>query len=439
MKESQFNLYFTAPDGTKLAFNSLSCGLAIVDDDYNNLLKNISDLNDNNVPENLKEVYLSAKEGNFIVENEQDEILDLITKRNCQKYNTETLGLTIAPTLACNFKCIYCFENSKNGVMTNEVANKIIDFVQNRSSSIHHLDVAWYGGEPLLATESIYYLSENFIKICKNNDISYHAYMITNGSLITDKIIENMIKYNIRGAQITIDGPPEIHDKRRISKSGDSTFYSLITNINKLLKIDNFELTLRINVDKTNEAFLDSLLKILHENLISHKIKITFGHVSAYTEACKSIENNCFSNKEFALNMVEYYKLLKKYGFAEYNDFPYPTVKLNYCCAEVVNALVIDHEGYVYKCWNQVGDIDMSIGNIVSEDFDPVNYKHGYWLERNPVNNAKCKSCNLLPVCMGGCPYSSLILGKNDNCDSIKFNIKKIMLSYYNNFIEHNI
>ena len=38
MKESQFNLYFTAPDGVRLAFNSLSCALAIVDNDYNSWL-----------------------------------------------------------------------------------------------------------------------------------------------------------------------------------------------------------------------------------------------------------------------------------------------------------------------------------------------------------------------------------------------------------------
>ena len=439
MKESQFNLYFTAPDGVRLAFNSLSCALAIVDNDYNSLLKNILDLNDNNLPDDLKDIYLSAKEGNFIVENEKDEILDLITKRNCQKYNTETLGLTIAPTLACNFKCIYCFENSKYGVMTKTVADKIIDLVKNRASSINNLDIAWYGGEPLLATEQIYYLSKNFIEICQKNNIAYRAYIVTNGSLITDEVVKGMVKYNITGAQITLDGPPEIHDARRINKSGEKTFYSIIDNINKLLKIDNFNLGIRINIDKTNENTVDSLLKILYEKLISNKVKITFGHVSAYTEACKSIESSCFDNQEFAANVVKYYNLIRKYDFYEYNDIPYPEVKLNYCCAEVLNSLVIDSEGYIYKCWNQVGNSSDSIGNITSNDFDFVNYKHGYWLERNPVNNTKCKTCNLLPVCMGGCPYNDLVLGQKDNCDSIKFNVRETMLNYYNNFIEHKI
>lgn len=114
-------------------------------------------------------------------------------------------------------------------------------------------------------------------------------------------------------------------------------------------------------------------------------------------------------------------------------------MKLNYCCAEVLNSLVIDSEGYIYKCWNQVGNSSDSIGNITSNDFDFVNYKHGYWLERNPVNNTKCKTCNLLPVCMGGCPYNDLVLGQKDNCDSIKFNVRETMLNYYNNFIEHKI
>ena len=86
MKESMFNIYYKAPDGAKLAFNSLSCGLAIVDDKYETMLSKIDEINDDNIGEELKDVYLAAREGNFIVSSDKNELAELAVKRNIQKY-----------------------------------------------------------------------------------------------------------------------------------------------------------------------------------------------------------------------------------------------------------------------------------------------------------------------------------------------------------------
>lgn len=435
MRESNYNMYFDTFDGKKLAFNSVTCALAIVDERYDELIQNIGNITHENCPERLREIFFSAMEGNFIVPDETDELMDLLVKRNCQKYSTEHLGLTIAPTLACNFKCIYCFETSKPGVMSDEVIDRLVNFIRLKSKNLNHLDITWYGGEPLLCPDIINRLSEAFIDICDSKGIAYGAYMITNGSLLNDVIIDNMLKYRITGVQITLDGPPEIHDSRRINKLGESTFDVIVSNINSLLATGKIDVALRINVDKTNEYALEELLGILSERLISKNVKISFGQVTAYTDACKSVESTCFDNKEFAINMIKYYESLKRYGFDEYNEFPYPYSKYNYCCAEILQALVLDHEGNVYKCWNQVGDVPSSIGNLMDENFDLTNYKHGKWLERDIVTLGECSTCKFLPVCMGGCPYNDVVLNKGKSCDVIKYNVKETMLKYYDSFI----
>ena len=119
--------------------------------------------------------------------------------------------------------------------------------------------------------------------------------MISNGSLISDSIITKMKELKIRGVQITVDGPKEIHDQRRISKDHTSSFDAIISNVNKLLK-NKIEVVLRINVDKTNESVLSDLIKHLQDKLVTQDIKITFGQVTAYTEACRSIESSCYNN-----------------------------------------------------------------------------------------------------------------------------------------------
>lgn len=431
MRQSRFNEYFTAPDGVKLAFNSYSCGLAVVDQEYEKLMDILPKIKDDNVPIELRTCYEAAKEGMFIVEDEFDELLDLYTKRNFQKFSIESLGLTIAPTLACNFKCIYCYETSKPGIMNKKVRNKIIEFVEKQSDHLKHLSISWYGGEPLLTKDIIYTLSERFLEICREKNIEYDAFIISNGSLLDDDTIYNLIKYKVRGIQITIDGPPDIHNKRRVNKSGLETFDLLIDNINKLLQTEKMEVVLRINVDKSNDSEVEKLISLLGMRLISKNIKITFGQVTAYTDACKTIEASCYNNGEFATKLLHYYEILLKYGFGNYNEFPYPEVKLNYCCAELMNSFVIDPDGYLYKCWNEVGNVEASVGNITQGNYDITCYKNGMWLQRNPFENKKCMDCSLLPVCMGGCPHNDMVLKTGNICDLIKYNITDTMLKYY--------
>ncbi len=431
MRESMFNEYFIAPDGEKLAFNSYSCGLAVVDENYEKLIECVSEINENNVPNNLRECFDAACEGMFIVPDDFDELTNLYTKRNYQKYSVDSLGLTIAPTLACNFKCIYCYETSKPGIMSRKIAEGIVAFVKSQLSHLKNLSISWYGGEPLLAKDLVYDLSKQFISICKEQGIEYGAFMISNGSLLDEETIQKLIEYKVKGIQITVDGPPEIHNNRRVSKNGVGTFDLLIDNINSLLATDKIEVVLRINVDKSNNSDIESLIKLLNIRLINKKIRITFGQVTAYTEACRTIEHNCYDNGEFAAKLLHYYDVLAKYGFEEYNDFPYPEVKVNYCCAELMNSFVIDPEGYLYKCWNEVGNISASVGNIGNGIYDVTDYRNGIWLRRNPFDDEKCSKCSLLPICMGGCPHNDMVLKNEHVCDLIRYNIKDVMLKYY--------
>lgn len=188
---------------------------------------------------------------------------------------------------------------------------------------------------------------------------------------------------------------------------------------------------LRINIDKSNDGEVETLIAYLAERLLNKNVRITFGQVTAYTEACSSIEGSCYNNGEFAKQIIKYYGILKAYGFHKANPFPYPEAKLNYCCAELLNAFVIDHEGYLYKCWNLVGDVEKAVGNINDQAFDISGYQNGQWVSRNPIDTERCKDCSLLPLCVGGCPYVTAIEKSSCKCDLIKYNIEDVMLTYY--------
>lgn len=228
MKLSRFNNYFTADDGSRLVFNAYTCALAIVEKEYDELLNLLPGLTVDSVPDELKKVFDSAVAGRFIVDDDCDELLDYRMKRNLHKYNTSTMGLTIAPTLSCNFKCVYCYETPKPGVMSEETQGALISFVGKMLPGLKGLDVTWYGGEPLMATHVIDGLSSKLMAACKDSGVAYHGFIITNGSLIKPETVEEFRRWNIHGAQITIDGPKEVHDARRISRNDRKNLHGYI-------------------------------------------------------------------------------------------------------------------------------------------------------------------------------------------------------------------
>ena len=70
-------------------------------------------------------------------------------------FNTRRLELILLPTEKCNFRCRYCYEDFKIGKMTSRVVNAVKSLLHNRVSTLDRLDIGWFGGEPLLASEIV--------------------------------------------------------------------------------------------------------------------------------------------------------------------------------------------------------------------------------------------------------------------------------------------
>mgnify|MGYP000969126329 CR=1 FL=1 len=61
----------------------------------------------------------------------------------------------------------------------------IARFVDKNIEKYKGLKVEWFGGEPLLELESIYYLSQKFKDICKLHKKPFISCMTTNGYYLT--------------------------------------------------------------------------------------------------------------------------------------------------------------------------------------------------------------------------------------------------------------
>ena len=135
----------------------------------------------------------------IIIPNDFDEYNSIIFSRRVSQYaSSNTFSLIIAPTLGCNFHCVYCFEKGRNDskIMDAKTQDGVLNFVESqfmRDKNISSLSVTWFGGEPLIGYKSVISpLSTKLIALCEKYNIAYSAGIITNGYYLNSNIILNV-------------------------------------------------------------------------------------------------------------------------------------------------------------------------------------------------------------------------------------------------------
>lgn len=109
------------------------------------------------------------------------------------------LTLIVKPTHACNLHCPYCYDKVNRNdphVMTLETVQKLLDVCGDATYTW-----TWHGGEPLLMPLDFFYTANDLISQKPRIRIA----MQTNGTLITESIIEMFKKYGIRPG-LSFDG-----------------------------------------------------------------------------------------------------------------------------------------------------------------------------------------------------------------------------------------
>lgn len=277
MKASNYNFIWPADDPQKvMIFNSLTTSLAEAEKTHLYLL-DLPRFDYEALPDAAKQFVDGLKQGGFVLDDAVDELKILKFAYNSNKYNRLGLGLTIAPTLRCNFACTYCYEQAgesqagrdgHNAFISEKVQQELLRFIEQAANTVKSLFITWYGGEPLLARDIIFGLSEKIIAIAEANKIAYSAVMITNGYLLTEDpdIVQKLKDSRIKLFQITLDGPPGVHNRRRMLKGvGGPTFDRILAGV-RLLAANEMQVSLRVNVDRTNMDEALKLLDILEEN-----------------------------------------------------------------------------------------------------------------------------------------------------------------------------
>lgn len=422
-----------------ILFNTLTGECFIVNEDEKR------EIEEENVNLTNKELYQDFLEKKVIVEDDFDELKIFEYFHNKSKFNYNCLIYTVLLTWACNLKCVYCYEGAgenRHFSMNKEIADRVIKFMERDAEDKRpkFISIMLFGGEPLVNFPIGKYILEEMSTFCKEHNIILVSAIVTNGTLITDDIIKTLIENNCKYVQITLDGPPEIHNQRRVAKNGKETFDVIIDNLIKLRSYKNqLPVVIRVNVDKNNIREIPALMKILREKGLTD-FNIDFGIVHGGTESCTSYESNCYVEDEVGNLLENLWKEAAKVGF---NSKVKLMRKWTYCGLNCDNNYTISPEGEVYKCWEHAGEPEHLMGTIDEKgEIENQTYKFYEWMTRNPLDAKECRECVYLPACGGGCgaiSYNETNSYTGKGCFKIKGCIEKQVINYVCEILKKDI
>jgi uncharacterized protein len=195
----------------------------------------------------------------FLVDDNVDELEELKAHFQGSRHNV-SLYYTVGMTMSCNFGCPYCFEEHKPQHMDRGVSTDVARFIEAkvRGAQAASLQVSWFGGEPLLNLRELLWLSSRLRDSCGLMSCHYESGVITNGALLSGDVAKALAESGVDRAQVTIDGPADVHDSRRFYKGGRGSYARIVANLEAAK--EHLQIFIRMNVDSSNRSRVSELL-----------------------------------------------------------------------------------------------------------------------------------------------------------------------------------
>jgi len=147
----------------------------------------------------------------------------------------QTRLLVLQPTPFCNIDCSYCYlpardDRSRMSIATVEaVARRLLD----DGLLGDELAVVWHAGEPLAVPPAFYEEAFAALQRVLGPHVELQHCIQTNATLIDAAWCELFLRHRVK-IGVSIDGPAELHDRHRRTRSGRGTHAQVMRGIEQL-------------------------------------------------------------------------------------------------------------------------------------------------------------------------------------------------------------
>ncbi|MFO0760347.1 MAG: 4Fe-4S cluster-binding domain-containing protein [Byssovorax sp.] len=328
---------------------------------------------------------------------------------------------TVILSYDCNFRCTYCTqrdvqlkgqEHLDQG-MSDEVMDSAFRFFDAHAVD----DITLFGGEPFMPGNE--HRVRRFASMVRER--GHRISCVSNGSHwrdYEDVIVPEVVSH----IQVTIDGPPEVHDRRRVGLETRETFHTILDNVGWALE-RGVHVSARINTDRSN---VDDLA-LLTSMFVERKF---YDH--AFNSYISPVQENGFAGREPLFGYREMYeRMLDAHTRACHTPGPgevlfdrgfLPSLRHDILhalehgealpyrvsfCGAYTTMNVLDPFGRIFACWDFADDPDNVIG-VFHPELRYEAPKLERWRGRDQSVLLKdCLSCRYVLLHGSGCQAES--------------------------------
>lgn len=337
------------------------------------------------------------------------------------------------PTYDCNLRCSYCFQDHMrtDGSFQHLLRSMRPQMIDRLFAAIPRIearhgveaaagesrrDIGFFGGEPLLAANRPI-IEAIMAKAGDRADF----WAVTNGTEI-EAYRDLLVPGKLDRLQITLDGPPREHDRRRIHADGSGTFERIAKNVAMALEIGT-RISIRLNVDRNNLGDLPAVADEIcargwhhFDNFSVHTATIN----PANDKTDKQTTMNSWELDQALTEMRDDHPNLRVIGRPDEGirgrarqifgggDEVLPQLKPSFCAAHS-QMYIFDPFGDIYACWERTGDARIRIGHVDPDGEVELKLdQNRQWRSRTVASNPVCQQCRYALHCGGGCAILAL-------------------------------
>jgi|SRR5581483_5163112 uncharacterized protein len=329
----------------------------------------------------------------------------------------------------CNLDCAYCFYLAKELLYPGsrfEMAHDLHEtYVRQllESHGVGEVVMAWQGGEPtILGLDFFRRTIELQRKYARPGQRVLNT-LQTNGTLIDDAWARFLREHRFL-VGISIDGPEELHDRFRVDKGGKPTFARALRGLEKLQE-HGVEWNVLTCVHAGNGDAGVRVYRFLRDDLRARHLQfIPVVERAARAGSTGAVGESSVGPEQYGRFLVEVFDewvaadvgrvfvQLFDTTFARWLGLPGGLCVHEETCGRQV---ALEHTGDLYACDHFV-EPRFRLGNIRQSHLlalvdSPQQRRFG--LAKRETLTAQCRSCDVRPLCNGGCPKDRFALSSD--------------------------
>jgi uncharacterized protein len=347
----------------------------------------------------------------------------------------------------CNIDCTYCFFLSKDMLYPNEKHRMSEETLRAYISQLleshrtPEVTVAWQGGEPTLMKLEFFRRAMAIVEECRRpGQVIDHTFQ-TNGILLDDDWCAFFKEHNVL-VGLSVDGPRELHDAYRVDRRKQGTFDKVMKGL-ALLQKHKVEVNILCTVNAANEKHGAAVYRFFRDEL--HATWMQFipiverataetletankgwgerpGRMSRplYTQTGDLVTERTVGGEQYGRFLIDIFEEWVRHDMGKVFVQIFDVTLESYFGRHLLcihaptcgRGPALEYNGDVYACDHFV-EPDYLLGNIHKTHMAdlvalPKQLKFGQ--DKYDTLTAQCRSCEVRPLCNGGCPKDRFAL-----------------------------